>query len=86
MRARSFFTRRQRKLLTSWGSKKLPTVKTLQTEYAALLAEKKSAYAGYNAAQTEMRSMLINKANAEYLLGLDRQEEDRQEERQREEK
>ena len=54
--------------------------------HATLLNEKKSAYAGYNAAQTEMRSMLIHKANAEYLLGLDRQEEDRQEERQREEK
>ncbi|MDD4444300.1 MAG: hypothetical protein PHC36_00645 [Eubacteriales bacterium] len=33
-----------------------------------------------------MRSMLIHKANAEYLLGLDCQEEDRQKERQREEK
>ena len=54
--------------------------------HATLLNEKKSAYAGHNAAQTEMRSMLIHKANAEYLLGLDRQEEDRQEERQREEK
>lgn len=75
-----------KKAFDELGLKKLPTVKTLQTEYAALLAEKKSAYAGYNAAQTEMRSMFIHKANAEYLLGLDRQEEDRQKERQREEK
>lgn len=75
-----------KKAFDELGLKKLPTVKTLQTEYAALLAEKKSAYAGYNAAQTEMRSMFIHKANAEYLLGLDRQEEDRQKGRQREEK
>lgn len=41
-----------KKAFDELGLKKLPTVKTLQTEYAALLAEKKSAYAGYNAAQT----------------------------------
>lgn len=75
-----------KKAFDELGLKKLPTVKALQTEYADLLAEKKSAYTGYNAAQTEMRSMLIHKANAEYLLGLDRQEEDHHKERQREEK
>lgn len=75
-----------KKAFDELGMKKLPTVKTLQTEYAALLAEKKAAYAGYNAAQTEMRTMLIHKANAEYILNLNRQDEDRTRERQHEEK
>ena len=75
-----------KKAFDELGMKKLPTVKSLQTEYAALLSEKKAAYAGYNAAQTEMRTMLIHRANAEYMLRLNRQEEDRARERQHEEK
>ena len=75
-----------KKAFDELGMKKLPTVKSLQTEYAALLAEKKAAYAGYNAAQTEMRTMLIHRANAEYMLRLNHQEEDRARERQHEEK
>ena len=32
------------------GMKKLPTVKSLQTEYAELMAQKKAAYSGYRKA------------------------------------
>ena len=54
-------------------------------EFARLLAEKKAAYAEYHRAQERMRELLIHKANAAYLLGLN--EQNRQTpERQREEK
>ena len=47
--------------------------------------QKKAAYAEYHRAQEQMRELLIHKANAAYLLGLD--EQNRQSaERQREEK
>ena len=54
------------------GLKKLPTVKSLQTEYAALLAEKKAAYADYRKARDEMKELLTVKANVDHLLGTDR--------------
>ena len=48
---------------------KLPTYKTLQAEYAGLLAEKKKAYAEYAAAKKEMQAVLTAKANVDRLLG-----------------
>ena len=51
------------------GLQKLPTYKTLQAEYAGLLAEKKKAYAGYAAAKKEMQEVLTAKANVDRLLG-----------------
>ena len=48
---------------------KLPTYKTLQAEYAGLLAEKKKAYAEYAAAKNEMQAVLTAKANVDRLLG-----------------
>lgn len=48
---------------------KLPTYKTLQAEYAGLLAEKKKAYAEYVAAKKEMQAVLTAKANVDRLLG-----------------
>ena len=53
------------------GLKKLPTVKSLNEEFARLLTEKKAAYADYHKTQELMRELLIHKANAAYLLGLD---------------
>ncbi len=50
------------------GLKKLPPVKELQAEYAGLLAEKKSAYAGYRQAREERRDLLIVKANVDRIL------------------
>jgi magnesium-transporting ATPase (P-type) len=50
--------------------KKLPTVKTLRTEYAAALEEKRKAYAEYKTAKAEMRELLTAKENADRLLIL----------------
>lgn len=48
--------------------KKLPTVKSLQAEYAQLLSEKKAMYADYQKAKEEMRSLQIAKANVDRIL------------------
>ncbi len=53
------------------GVKKLPTVKSLQAEYAAILAEKKAAYADYRKARDEMKDLLTVKANVDRILGED---------------
>ena len=74
-----------KKAFDAFGLKKLPTVRSLNEEFARLMAEKKAAYAEYHRAQEQMRELLIHKANAAYLLGLN--EQNRQTtERQREEK
>ena len=74
-----------KKAFDAFGLKKLPTVRSLNEEFARLMAEKKAAYAEYHRAQERMRELLIHKANAAYLLGLG--EQNRQTtERQREEK
>lgn len=49
--------------------KKLPTVKSLQAEYAQLLSEKKAMYADYQKAREEMRSLQTAKANVDRILG-----------------
>lgn len=66
------------------GLKKLPTVKSLQAEYASLLAEKKSAYAEYRKARDEMKELLTVKANVDRLMGYDKLEPDIDAERQEE--
>ena len=50
------------------GLKKLPTVKSLQAEYAELLSKKKQAYGTYHAAKKEMQEVLTAKANIDRLL------------------
>jgi hypothetical protein len=50
------------------GVKKLPTVKSLNAEYAGLLSEKKAAYAEYRQARNEMRELLTIKTNVDQLL------------------
>ena len=54
--------------------KKLPKMKDLQAEYAALLAEKKAAYADYRKARDEMRELLAVKANVDQIMGHDGRE------------
>lgn len=49
--------------------KKLPRMKDLQAEYAALLTEKKAAYADYRKARDEMRELLSVKANVDQIMG-----------------
>ena len=51
------------------GLKKLPTVKSLQAEYAQLLSEKKAMYADYQKAKEDMRSLQTAKANVDRILG-----------------
>ena len=51
------------------GLKKLPTVKSLQAEYAQLLSEKKAMYAEYQQARDDMRSHQTAKANVDRILG-----------------
>ena len=51
------------------GLKKLPTVKSLQAEYAQLLSEKKAMYAEYRQTKNEMRSLQTAKANVDRILG-----------------
>ena len=51
------------------GLKKLPTVKSLQSEYAQLLSEKKAMYEDYQKARENMRSLQTAKANVDRILG-----------------
>ena len=51
------------------GLKKLPTVKALNAEYAALLTEKKAAYGEYRKAREDMKELLTAKANIDRVLG-----------------
>ena len=53
------------------GVTKLPTVKSLQTEYSELLTAKKKAYAVYSSTRQEMRELLTAKANVDRLLGYE---------------
>ena len=50
------------------GVAKLPTIKMLQTEYATLLAEKKTLYSKYKESRQFMQEILTVKQNAEQLL------------------
>ena len=57
-----------KKAFEELGRTKLPTIKGLQTEYEALLAEKQATYADYRKAKEEMRELLTIKANMDRLL------------------
>ena len=46
-------------------------MKDLQSEYAALLAEKKAAYADYRRSRDEMRELLAVKDNVDQIMGRD---------------
>lgn len=69
-----------KKAFDELGVKKLPTVKSLQVEYAALLTEKKTLYPDYAAARKEMRDLMTVRANVDRLLGkeAERAEQDRE--------
>ena len=65
--------RKTKKAFDELGVEKLPTIKVLQTEYATLLAEKKSLYLKYKQARNFMQEILTVKQNAEKLLSYDGQ-------------
>lgn len=60
------------------GTKKLPTVKVLQAEYAELLAKKNKAYTQYRIAKKEMQDILTAKANIDRLLGLEQEQKSKE--------
>ena len=63
------------------GLTKLPTVRSLQAEYAALMTEKKAAYSDYRSAREEMKELLTAKANVDRIL---EKEQEREKERSEE--
>ena len=58
-----------KKYFDEQGVTKLPTVKSLQAEYAALIAEKKALYPEYRKAREDMKELLTAKANIDRFLG-----------------
>ena len=60
-----------KKAFDELGLKKLPTVKSLQSEYATLLAEKKTAYSAYRTARDEMQNLQMARANVARFMGYD---------------
>ena len=60
-----------KKAFDELGLKKLPSIKSLNAEYAELMEAKKKSYAEYRKARDEMRELQIHKANVDTLLGQD---------------
>ena len=63
-----------KKAFDELGVKRLPSVKSLQEEYAKLLSEKKAAYAEYRRSRDEMRELLLHKQNVDRMLGKNERE------------
>lgn len=59
--------------------KKLPTVAALSAEYAGLLAEKKTRYAGYADLKKEAREWSAAKANVDRILNIPMRQPDKKE-------
>ncbi len=68
------------------GLQKLPTVKALNAEYVALLAEKKAAYGEYRQAKEEMRELLTARANIDRILGKEPEARNAQKEKETEQR
>lgn len=68
-----------KKAFDELGVKKLPTIKSLQVEFAELLSTKKVAYADLKKVRDELRELSVHKANYEELRDLEEREEDRKE-------
>ena len=75
-----------RKFFDESGLKKLPTIRSLQAEYAALLAEKKAAYADFRKAREDMKELLTVRANVQKLMGYEAQEQEKEVDRREEER
>lgn len=73
-----------KKAFDEMGIKKLPTVKSLQAEYAELLAEKKKLYPEYSSTRQEMRDLQMARANVARLMGYDEKEQEQKEEQKKE--
>ncbi len=64
-----------KKAFDEMGVKKLPTIKSLQVEFADLLAAKKDAYAELKKVRDELRDLSVHKANYEELRDLEEREQ-----------
>ena len=73
-----------KKAFDELGLKKLPTVKSLNAEYAELMSRKKKAYAEYRDAREKMRELQIHKANVDMLLGNNEKDQERKQQHQKE--
>ena len=73
-----------KKAFDELGLKKLPTVKSLQVEFAEKLAEKKEAYAELKKVRDELRDLTVHKANYEELRDLEEREKRKEKEHGRE--
>ena len=73
-----------KKAFDEMGVKKLPTVKSLQAEYAALLSEKKKLYPEYSSIRQEMRDLQMARANVARLMGYDEKEQEQKKEQKKE--
>ena len=73
-----------KKAFDEMGVKKLPTIKSLQVEFADLLAAKKEAYAELKKVRDELRDLSVHKANYEELRDLEEKEQRKEKEHGRE--
>ena len=80
------FTRniQAKKAFDELGVKKLPTVKSLQVEFADLLTAKKEAYAELKKVRDELRDLTVHTANYEELRDLEEREKRKEKEHGRE--
>ena len=72
--------RAAKKAFDELGLKKLPTVKSLQMEFAKLLTEKKDAYAELKKIRDELRDLSVHTANYEELRNLEEREKNKEKE------
>lgn len=73
-----------KKAFDEMGVKKLPTVKSLQVEFADLLTAKKEAYAELKKVRDELRDITVHTANYEELRDLEEREKRKEKEHGRE--
>jgi hypothetical protein len=60
-----------KKAFDELGLTKIPSVKSLRTEYASLLEEKKKARLEHSQARSDMKEILVAKSNVDRFLGTD---------------
>lgn len=73
-----------KKAFDEMGVKKLPTIRSLQVEFADLLTAKKEVYAELKKVRDELRDLTVHKANYEELRDLEEREQRNEKEHGRE--
>ncbi len=63
-----------KKAFNALGLKKLPSIKTLKTEYASLKSEKNKLYSEYKKTKDEVKKLTVIKANTDRLLAYPKDE------------